>query len=781
MRLILLSILILCLAARSGADDTGPIRNADFESAALIDGWSINIYGAQPKINLDTTVKRHGRQSLHVSSQDATDTAFGQEITLKGYTFYQFTGWVRTQGLKPGTAPVYGTFQIQQPGGSGIVATGTNHSGTHDWERVSIYFRTPPDGRVRVAVFFAGFGRGTGEAWFDDLSIAEAHMSSDPVKVLKRPLVDAEISPLQYGQFIEYLCNMVPSMWAEKLYDGSFEGLSPYKFKYLTQTDFKEKPWYPCGATNRASFELDHDTKVSGDVSQRIRVEGSAPCTVGIAQDGIAVQPSAPCRFKVWLRREGGHGEVSVRLHEGSHTLATCHFSPDGEWRKYESTLQPSASSTGATLSIQFNGPGTLWLDNASLMPEDAVGGWRKDVVEALHALKPGVIRFGGSALDDSNLGDFEWRDTLGDVDHRKPFRAWGGLQPQGPGLEEIVQLCYAVNAEPLICVRTRTREPQDAADEVQYFNGAADTPMGAQRAKNGHPAPYGIRFWQVGNERSGTQYETILPPFCEAMKSADPAIKLMSSYPTEGVLRGAGQYIEYTCPHQYDCADLSGELQELNQTREMIKEFAPGRNIRVGVTEWNTTAGDAGPKRAGLWNLANALACSRYHNLLHRNCDLVEIANRSNLANSFCSGIIQTDTYRLYKTPTYYIQYLYSNLAGSRPLALESVSPTDLAPDISATVSADGSEITLFAVNDALTEEPRELDLSAFAHGPVDLQVWTLADRDKAGSPDVTNSFDDPERIVPVHTTFKADAARFTYRFPALSLTVLRLHGGER
>src|SRR5579864_5751096 len=77
------------------------------------------------------------------------------------------------------------------------------------------------------------------------------------IKITREFLTPGEISPLQYGQFVEYLCNLVPGMWAEKLYDGSFEGLSPYKFAFLKETDFREKPWYPSGATNRAEYVLD--------------------------------------------------------------------------------------------------------------------------------------------------------------------------------------------------------------------------------------------------------------------------------------------------------------------------------------------------------------------------------------------------------------------------------------------------------------------------------------------------------------------------------------------
>jgi alpha-N-arabinofuranosidase len=300
------------------------------------------------------------------------------------------------------------------------------------------------------------------------------------------------------------------------------------------------------------------------------------------------------------------------------------------------------------------------------------------------------------------------------------------------------------------------------------------NTPMGALRAKNGHPEPYHIRFWQVGNERSGKEYEDRLPAFCKAMRHADPSIRLLSSYPTAGVLRGAGDQLDYVCPHHYS-HDLPAMENDLRAVRRLIETEAPGRPIRVAVTEWNTTAGDAGPRRAMLWNLDNALACSRYQNLLHRYCDLVEIANRSNLTNSFCSGIIQTDSHRLYKTPTYYAQQLYSTLAGKFPLKFASDLPAELAPDLSATLSADRTTVTLFAVNQTGSEIARPLGLSGFGANGGQAEVWTLEDRHRAGEPDVTNSFDEPERIVPVHSLFHAPSARFTYRFPPYSLTVLR------
>ena len=231
-------------------------------------------------------------------------------------------------------------------------------------------------------------------------------------------------------------------------------------------------------------------------------------------------------------------GAVTVRLHQGGKVYASCEFNPTDEWKKYQARLVPSKRDINATLTIEFRGPATLWLDNASLMPEDSVGGWRPDMVAALRAIKPGIIRFGGAVVEESELN---WRNIVGDSDKRKPFHAWGGLQMTGPGLPEFVRLCREVGAEPLICIAFNGKTPKEAAEQLEYFNGSTDTPLGRLRAKHGHPQPFGIKYWQIGNEVGGKEYETKLADFCRAMRVVDPSIKLLSSLPSPGVLQGAG------------------------------------------------------------------------------------------------------------------------------------------------------------------------------------------------------------------------------------------------
>jgi alpha-L-arabinofuranosidase len=776
-----LAVVLAGIGSDSGAEvgSHAVVKNPRFESETPLDGWQIVTYGAQVQVSLDSRNAREGRHSLRITAEAPSDTALGQEISLKPLGHYRFTGWVKTRGLDPMGSPVSGTYQIQRSGGHGTIAGGPSLHGDSDWSRVTLVFQAPADGRIRVAPFLVGFGKGRGTAWFDNMAIEPIDVGKAPVVVTREFLTPARISPFQYGQFIEYLCNLVAGMWAEKLYDGSFEGLSPYKFAYLKETDFREKPWYPSGATNRALHESDRASPISGEACKKIVAAEPLPCIGGVSQDGIAVERALACDISCYLKQDGLKGPVRVRLHHDGTDLASTEVFATGEWQKYRAPLVPSASHGNATLTIEFDGPGTLWLDNASLMPTNAILGWRPDVVAAVKAMHPGIIRFGGSALEETGFGDFEWRDTIGDPDRRRPFRAWGGLQPTGPGLEEFVQFCRLVNAEPLICVRITRRTPHDAAEEVQYFNGGADTAMGAWRARNGHPEPYRVRYWQVANERRGVEYEQALPGFCQAMKEADRNIELLSSYPTPGVLERAGDLIGFVAPHHYDCADLAGVDTDLAAIRGMIKNHAPDRSIQVGVTEWNTTAGDWGPRRARLWTLENALACARYQNILHRQCDLVAIACRSNLTNSFCSGCIQTDNHRLYKTPVYYAQQLYATLAGDRPLKIDSPIPSQSGPDMSATLSPQGDAVILLAVNDGPVAITRPLDFSAFQPvGDVknqDVELWTLGDTRSAGLPDVTNSFGEPERVIPRRSNFTPGSARFNYRFPALSLTVLR------
>ncbi len=162
-------------ALEDGTKDepTGPnlLKNPGFEDGTK--EWSSVVIGPRPRVQLDPAMAREGQMSLRVSASAATDAAWAQQVLLKPGRRYRFSGWVRTRGLVSHGARVYGTYQIHARAINHIITKGDNHGGDTDWTEVRLEFEAPADGLVRICVFFAGFGRGTGTAWFDDLQLVE--------------------------------------------------------------------------------------------------------------------------------------------------------------------------------------------------------------------------------------------------------------------------------------------------------------------------------------------------------------------------------------------------------------------------------------------------------------------------------------------------------------------------------------------------------------------------------------------------------------------------------
>ena len=234
---------------------------------------------------------------------------------------------------------------------------------------------------------------------------------------MSEPIRGATISPYQYGQFIEYLCGLTPSMFAEQVFDGSFEGVPPYRVEFRKDTDRLEKPWYPDGAVHRGDFALDSVEAFNGTISQRITQKPGDPCTLGVSQTDKHVTAGEPLRCRLYLRAEDCSRPCRWRSGATARPMRCATFQPTEQWRRFETILEPTDTDPSATLSISFRGPGTVWIDQVSLMTTDNVCGWRRDVAEALKDLRPGIIRFGGSTTE-----GFDWTATIGDPAKRVPF-----------------------------------------------------------------------------------------------------------------------------------------------------------------------------------------------------------------------------------------------------------------------------------------------------------------------------------------------------------------------
>ena len=166
-------------------------------------------------------------------------------------------------------------------------------------------------------------------------------------------------------------------------------------------------------------------------------------------------------------------------------------------------------------------------------MPADNILGWRADTLALLKELDSPVYRWPGGNF----VSGYDWKDGIGDPDRRPPRKnpAWKGVEPNDVGLHEFMDLMREIGAEPFVAVNTGLGEVDAAAEQVQYANGAADTPMGKLRAENGHPQPFGVEWWAIGNEMYGDwqlghmpleQYVEKHKAVVDAMRAVDPTIR---------------------------------------------------------------------------------------------------------------------------------------------------------------------------------------------------------------------------------------------------------------
>jgi hypothetical protein len=217
------------------------------------------------------------------------------------------------------------------------------------------------------------------------------------------------------------------------------------------------------------------------------------------------------------------------------------------------------------------------------------------------------------------------------------------------------------------------------------------------------------VRLWQVGNELSGEQYERALPEFCRAMKRADPNASLLTAYPpSEATLKAVAGLVRYVAPHFYD-PSIEKAADETAMLRERLRKLPETRHLKLAVTEWNETGSDWGPGRARLSTLGNGLFVGRMLNHFRRNGDLISIANRSNIADSWHSGSIQVHCGRIWFHPAYLVQRLFSNHGGRKLLHIEG-DASDL--DMTAALDDEGN-VCLTVVNLKSKSAPLEAKLA--------------------------------------------------------------------
>lgn len=428
------------------------------------------------------------------------------------------------------------------------------------------------------------------------------------------------------------------------------------------------------------------------------------------------------------------HGELEVgfrrriatpdgRCRAGECLAATRLLITDTEWGKstFQLTLPPAAVTVGEPVDfylrwiprshVQLD----LLIDRAELYPNDAIGGFDLEVVQLARAWPTPLLRWPGGNF----VSHYHWRDGVGPVDLRPtcPNRAWGGIDDNSFGTDEFIRFCQVINAEPQITVNAGTGTAEEAAAWVEYCNGPVTTPMGRLRARNGHPEPYNVRLWEVGNEHFGfwqggyhgsEENARRFAEFAEAMRAASPLpLELIACGNNfnfaepgprydhahadrrwhERLLTRAPDEIDYISLHSLPANDLFLEHASNEQAHNAVlaqvvtweRTFLPdllarcdrvtdpaGRKpIRLALTEWGTLG--MHPQRLMVENFGAIIYGGTFLHMLIRNAERMPIANATGFLHGGC---IRKAAGVVYHDPQYLLLQQYAPLIGAQPLA---------------------------------------------------------------------------------------------------------------
>jgi alpha-N-arabinofuranosidase len=360
----------------------------------------------------------------------------------------------------------------------------------------------------------------------------------------------------------------------------------------------------------------------------------------------------------------------------------------------------------------------------------------------------------------------------------------------------EFLEWCEDMKAEPLLAVYAgyslkgmhvnpgADLEPfvKDALDEIEYVTGDAKTKWGAQRIKDGHRAPFPLKYVEIGNEDwfdKSKSYEARYVQFYNAIKAKYPQLKLISTIGNDQpeAMRVHSMQPDVTDEHYYR------SVQEFVSTSPDYATKYDRHGPEIFVGEWAAYEtpfvpwDDRSHKEAPTPNLKAALGDGVFMAAMERNSDLVKMqcyapmfVNVNPGARQWRPDLIGYDAISSYGSPSYYAIEMFSGNVGDQILSAEGA---DTSVQGSATRDSRTGELFIKLVNPDATEQVVSLHVKGIKSLASNGTVITLA-----GSPDDTNSITQPKRVVPVTTTISNVQPDFTYTVPPNGIVVLKLKG---
>jgi alpha-N-arabinofuranosidase len=510
---------------------------------------------------------------------------------------------------------------------------------------------------------------------------------------------------------------------------------------------------------------------------------------LGLSNDGwwgIAVRPNTTYAGSIYAKTNQAMGmRVSLVADATGKVLASAAIpAVSGDWKQYKFTLKTGAdlvASSSNHLLLAFDHPGIACLQLVSLFPptyNNRENGNRVDIMEMLAGMHPAFLRFpGGNYLEGDHINErFDWKKTIGPLVDRPGHQSpWKYRSTDGLGLLEYLEWCEDLKMQPLLAVYAGYSlqqehvnpgpdlQPyvQDALDEIEYVTGDVSTKWGAERAKDGHPAPFALHYVEIGNEDNfdrSRSYEARYAQFYDAIKAKYPELQLIATTPVRG------HVMDVLDDHYYKRAE-----QFFADTHHYDKTDRNGPKIFVG--EWATREGTP------TTNLGAALGDAAWMTGMERNSDVVVMASYAPLfvnvnpdGMQWASDLIGYNALSSYGSPSYYAQAMFANHIGNEVVSSILAGAGDR---VFSSVTRDAAKGMVYVklVNAAST--PIEVNLTL--NGAKAVKPTAKLVRLTGGSTSATNSIDDPKRVVPVESAVKA-AKEFTDKIPAYSIDVLEI-----
>jgi alpha-L-arabinofuranosidase len=466
---------------------------------------------------------------------------------------------------------------------------------------------------------------------------------------------------------------------------------------------------------------------------------------------------------------------------------------------------------------------GGVWVGKDSSIPNTR--GIRKDVVEALRAIKVPNVRWPGGCFAD----EYHWRHGIGPAaNRRKTINSnWGGsVEPNTFGTDEFMDFVDQIDSEAYISVNVGSGTVQEAAEWIEYMTADPETTAGKERAANGHPAPYKVKYlglgnesWSCGGAMTPEYYTDEMKRYARFVRNYNPkqtgaeAMQRIAVGPnqgdpsyTEAVMASQKGHdwawnIEGLSLHSYTTGgwppsyssttfdetayaklvkETLGMDGLITQHAAIMDKYDPEKKVALFVDEWGVWLAPLEGSNPGFLaqqnSLRDAVVAALNLNIFARHADRVRMTNIAQMVNVL-QAMILTDKDRMVLTPTYHVYKMYLPFqdATFTPVSFDAgtYAQGDVKlPRVDAIAARDTQGKLWLAVTNLDPARPASILASVAGAKAASARGQVLT----GPRVDAVNTFEAPSVVAPKPFTAKAGRDGLKLDIPAKSVVVVQL-----